>query len=195
MIVAEALLAVCRYSGVRWAVAAALSVALGAVASAALAYPPAAVERWPDEALQATGALINGTHQLQQTALLLWAAVAVGRWGARLWAPGLREGVVAMLLVVAASQAVAAAHALQVGVVGLAGLSPEGKECVAWTVGRAGLAPMAISLTPLVALAVAERLVALWVLRRLLKTGRGAAGGWMSALELKQHCRPLPRRY
>jgi hypothetical protein len=195
MIGAETFRAACRYSGVRWAVATALSVAIGAAASAALGYPPAAIERWPEAALQTAGALMNGAHQSQQTALLLWAALAVQRWGARLRIPGLRRAAVIALLVVAARQALTAASAFQLGWAGLAALPPEGRECVVRTAARAGLAPLAISLIPLLALAVGERLAALWVLRRLLKTGRGAAGGWMSALELKKHCRPLPRRY
>lgn len=190
----EPINAALRFSGVRWTVAFLLSLVIGDLAVYFLSYPPDQLAQWPAEALNAVSKLIEATARGSLAVLALWFL-----WGIEsrvLLSSHEFLGVLAkcVLSVVGAMQLVFASWALVDAAVLLWELPPQGAWCAVQSAARVVLAPFLIGLTPLAALEVYERFAAIAWLRRVTKTGRGAWGGWISAIELKKYCQPLPRR-
>jgi hypothetical protein len=189
----EAINAAWRFSGVRWTVAIVLSLVIGAAARFALDYPPDRLDDWPEEAVYAVARLIEMADRVQFAGAASWLLWAVIRRRA-FDDPGLVHTIfLSVLTGIAVSQSLRSITLLTEGIGYLHELPRPGVLCVVHTAARIALTPLLIGSTPLVALALYDRFVAIAWLRRVTKTGRGAWGGWIASIELKKYCQPLPR--
>jgi hypothetical protein len=189
----EPINAALRFSGVRWAVALVLSLAIGLAVRYLLSYPPDHLAQWPGEALRAAAKLIEATDRALVAGVALWLYWALDGRDLVSSQPLISTLLIIVLSALGPTQTVLALAALVDAAALLQELPRPGAMCVAKTAVRVAIAPLVLGLMPLVALTLYDRFQSLPWLRRITQTGRGAWGGWIASIELKKYCQPLPR--